>query len=81
MTIITALNSRISREKAQENLARALLILGGWFSCTGEPSVENWLLQQAGFKESSGDSFRSKHVYDDFVQSVSFVSKSRRLLV
>lgn len=77
MTIITALKSRISREEVQENLARALLILGGRFLYTGEPSAENWLLLRAGFKESSEDSFHSKHVYDDFVQSVSFALKFR----
>ena len=75
MTIITALNSQISREKTSENLARALLILGGRFSCTGEPCPEIWLLQQAGFETNSGDSsYSSRHVYDDLVQSVSFVS-------
>ena len=81
VTIITSLNAQISRDKSQANLARALLILGGRFSCTGEPTIENWLLQQAGFKETSGDSFHSKHMYDDFVQSVSFVSKSLRFLL
>ncbi|XP_023520024.1 putative E3 ubiquitin-protein ligase LIN-2 isoform X1 [Cucurbita pepo subsp. pepo] len=70
VTIITALNSQISREKTSENLARALLILGGRFSCTGEPCPEIWLLQQAGFETNSGDSsYSSRHVYDDLVQS------------
>ncbi|XP_038894767.1 putative E3 ubiquitin-protein ligase LIN-1 isoform X2 [Benincasa hispida] len=68
VTIITALNSRICREKGQDNLARALLILGGRFSCTGEPSTENWLLKLAGFKENSGDSSHSQPLYDDVVQ-------------
>lgn len=68
VTIITALNSRICQEKAQDNLARALLILGGRFSYTGEPSTKDWLLQQAGFKENSDDSSHSKHLYDDIMQ-------------
>ncbi|TYK29359.1 putative E3 ubiquitin-protein ligase LIN-2 [Cucumis melo var. makuwa] len=72
VTIITALNARISGEKVQDNLARALLILGGRFSCTGEPSTENWLLKLAGFRENSGDSSHSKHLYDDVVLLVSF---------
>lgn len=76
MTIINALNSRICQEKAQDNLARALLILGGRFSYTGEPSTKDWLLQQAGFKENSDDSSHSKHLYDDIMQLVSFTPNS-----
>lgn len=68
--IITALSCQICHEKVQEQTARALLMLAGWFSYTGEASAEKWLLQQAGFHESSGDSFHSKEiVIDGFMHS------------
>ncbi|KAL5577667.1 hypothetical protein UlMin_019366 [Ulmus minor] len=53
--IIAALDYQIceEKEKVQEQAARALLILGGQFSYTGEASIEHWLLQQAGFNEFS----------------------------
>lgn len=70
--IITALSCQICHEKVQEQSARALLMLAGRFSYTGEASAEKWLLQQAGFHESSGDSFHSKEiVIDGFMHSVS----------
>lgn len=70
--IITALSCQICHKKVQEQSARALLMLAGQFSYTGEASAEKWLLQQAGFHESLGDSFHSKEIVTDgFTHSVS----------
>ncbi|PON62038.1 Coatomer beta subunit [Trema orientale] len=51
--IIAALDCQKCHEKVQEQSARALLMLGGRFSYNGEASIENWLLEQAGFHECS----------------------------
>ncbi|XP_075497774.1 putative E3 ubiquitin-protein ligase LIN isoform X1 [Primulina tabacum] len=51
--IVKALDCRVFDERVQEKTARALLILGGHFSYTGEPEVEKWLLRTAGFDENS----------------------------
>ncbi|XP_073151703.1 putative E3 ubiquitin-protein ligase LIN [Henckelia pumila] len=51
--IVKALDYRVFDEKVQEQTARALLILGGHFSYTGEPEVEKWLLRKAGFDENN----------------------------
>ncbi|XP_043701212.1 putative E3 ubiquitin-protein ligase LIN-1 [Telopea speciosissima] len=57
-------------DKVQEQSGRALLLLGGRFSYMGKSSVETWLLRQAGFDESSEDSFHGKEiVVDQFVLS------------
>ncbi|XP_051128946.1 putative E3 ubiquitin-protein ligase LIN-1 isoform X2 [Andrographis paniculata] len=45
--IVKALACCVLDEKVQEQSARALLILGGQFSYTGEPEVEKWLLRKA----------------------------------
>ncbi|KAK2979264.1 hypothetical protein RJ640_009674 [Escallonia rubra] len=66
--IIAALDCQIYDEKVQEQSARALLILGGRFSYSGEPAAEKWLLKQAGFAESSGDScHRRNNDINDFM--------------
>lgn len=68
--MIAAFDCRICNDNVQEQSARALLMLGGRFSYTGEASAERWLLHQAGFHESPGDSFHSKEiVIDGFVFS------------
>lgn len=51
--IIAALDCQNCHDSVQEQSARALLMLGGRFSDTGEASIENWLLEQAGFHECS----------------------------
>ncbi|KZV29390.1 hypothetical protein F511_15922 [Dorcoceras hygrometricum] len=51
--IVKALDCKVFDEKVQEQAARALLILGGHFSYTGEPEVEKWLLRKAGFNENN----------------------------
>lgn len=65
--MIGALNCQTCDEKVQERSARTLLMLGGWFSYTGEASTEHWLLQQAGFSYWSRDSF---HFKEGFLHSV-----------
>lgn len=71
--IIEALDCQICNEKVQEQSARALSILGVRFSYTGEPAAEKWLLKEAGFDESSVDSFRGRDiVFDEFMHLVIF---------
>ncbi|XP_021295050.1 putative E3 ubiquitin-protein ligase LIN-1 isoform X2 [Herrania umbratica] len=65
--IIEALDCEKCNEKIQEHSARALMMLGGRFSCMGEATTENWLLQQAGFHEKLEDSFHSKEIVDDIL--------------
>ncbi|KAK6264394.1 hypothetical protein SCA6_019828 [Theobroma cacao] len=65
--IIEALDCEKCNEKIQEQSARALMMLGGRFSCMGEATTENWLLQQAGFHEKLEDSFHSKEIVDDIL--------------
>ncbi|XP_059439676.1 putative E3 ubiquitin-protein ligase LIN isoform X2 [Corylus avellana] len=69
--MIAALDCQICSNKVQEQSARALLMLGGRFSFSGEASLERWLLQQAGFHETAGDSFQSQEFVIDgfFMQS------------
>ncbi|XP_031404070.1 putative E3 ubiquitin-protein ligase LIN [Punica granatum] len=58
--ITETLDCRYCNEKVQEKAARALLMLAGHFTSKGEASAEQWLLQQSGFHEYSGDAFHSK---------------------
>ncbi|XP_041023424.1 putative E3 ubiquitin-protein ligase LIN isoform X2 [Juglans microcarpa x Juglans regia] len=68
--MITSLDCKICNDEVQEQSARALLMLGGRFSYTGEAWAERWLLQLAGFHENSWDSFRCKEiVIDGFIHS------------
>lgn len=69
--MIGALDCQTCDVKVQERSARSLLMLGGWFSYTGEASTEHWLLQQAGFSYWSRDSF---HFREGFLHSVRFLS-------
>lgn len=62
--IVKALNCEVLNEKVQEQAAKALLILGGHFSYTGEPVTEKWLLKEAGFDHNPWDSFRGHKVAD-----------------
>ncbi|EXB51898.1 hypothetical protein L484_006243 [Morus notabilis] len=55
--IIEALDCQIYNENVQEQSARALLMLGGRFSYTGDATIENWLLEQAGFNEFGINSY------------------------
>ncbi|KAL0442349.1 UNVERIFIED_CONTAM: hypothetical protein Slati_1957600 [Sesamum latifolium] len=53
--IVKALDCRVLDEKVQEQSARALSILGGHFSYSGEPEVETWLLRKAAVSENTGN--------------------------
>lgn len=55
--IIKALDCQVFNECVQEQSARALLILGGRFSYTGEPVVEQWVLKEAGYDDYLVDSY------------------------
>ncbi|CAL5410821.1 unnamed protein product [Camellia sinensis] len=60
--IIAALDCEMCNERVQEQSAKALLILGGRFSYTGDATTEKWLLKEAGFDDSSSDSFQGKDI-------------------
>lgn len=48
-SIAVALKSSLTNEKIRNNCCKALLILGGKFSLSGELLTESWCLRQAGF--------------------------------
>lgn len=50
--IVAALNCQVCNDIIQEQSARALLLLAGHFSYTGESLMEKTLLQKAGFQEN-----------------------------
>ncbi|KAI4296994.1 hypothetical protein L6164_036907 [Bauhinia variegata] len=61
--IVAALNCQSCDDIIQEQSARALLVLGGRFSFTGESTMERWLLQQAGYHGNSiDDSVHGKEI-------------------
>ena len=68
-TIIAALDCQACDEKFQQQSSKALMILGGRFSYTGEASTERWLLQQAGLEEISGDSFQKTETFVDEIMN------------
>ncbi|KAI9126620.1 hypothetical protein K1719_002216 [Acacia pycnantha] len=51
-TIVAGLKCEMCDDRIQEQSSRALLMLGGKFSYTGESVMEKWLLQKAGFQDS-----------------------------
>ncbi|RWW80121.1 hypothetical protein BHE74_00011554 [Ensete ventricosum] len=63
--LIAALECNLHNKKIQEKCSRALLLLGGRFSCLGEATSEAWLLKRAGLHDSLSDSFRSKEIFVD----------------
>ncbi|CAD5183030.1 unnamed protein product [Musa acuminata subsp. malaccensis] len=63
--LIAALERNLHNKKIQEKCSRALLLLGGRFSCSGEATSEAWLLKRAGLHDSLSDSFRSKEIFVD----------------
>ncbi|XP_009353928.2 putative E3 ubiquitin-protein ligase LIN isoform X2 [Pyrus x bretschneideri] len=68
--IVEALSSRTCSKKVQQRSSRALLMLGGRFSYTGEASTEQGLLQQAGYSHWPRNSFHFKeNVVDGFAHS------------
>nr|CAB3448962.1 unnamed protein product [Digitaria exilis] len=63
--IIAALEHSSQSRKIQEQCARALLILAGRFSSSGEPIAEAWLLKRAGLDDSLSESFRRTEIFKD----------------
>ncbi|CAD6251757.1 unnamed protein product [Miscanthus lutarioriparius] len=63
--IIAALEHSSQSRKVQEQCARALLILAGRFSSSGEPVAEAWLLKTAGLDDSLSESFRRSEIFKD----------------
>lgn len=63
--IISALECDSHNQTVQEQSSRALLLLGGRFSYTGEASSETWLLKQAGLDYVSPDLLTGKEIIAD----------------
>ncbi|XP_042390991.1 putative E3 ubiquitin-protein ligase LIN-1 isoform X1 [Zingiber officinale] len=63
--LITALEHNLHNRKIQEKCSRALLLLAGRFSHSGEDTAEAWLLRRAGLQDSFSDSFRSREIFLD----------------
>jgi hypothetical protein len=80
--IVAALEHSSQSRKVQEQCARALLILAGRFSSSGEPVAEAWLLKRAGLDDSLSESFRRSEVFKDkSVRAVcTFSSNARKRL-
>ncbi|XP_077246949.1 putative E3 ubiquitin-protein ligase LIN-2 isoform X2 [Tasmannia lanceolata] len=55
--ITVALDCSLTDEKVREQSCRALFILGGHFSSSGEVLIETWLLNQAGFSDGCDTNF------------------------
>ncbi|XP_047158644.1 putative E3 ubiquitin-protein ligase LIN isoform X2 [Vigna umbellata] len=71
--LVTALNCQTCDDRVQQQSARALYLLGGHFSHSGEPLMENSLLEKAGFREICfEDSYPGKEnvVYDSIHKNV-----------
>ncbi|KAI9196691.1 hypothetical protein LWI28_026132 [Acer negundo] len=69
--ITMALDESLTDEKVREQCCRALIILGGRFSLTGELMTESWILSQAGFDDgcevNSPKNKENNLLVDDFV--------------
>ncbi|XP_021890058.1 putative E3 ubiquitin-protein ligase LIN-1 isoform X2 [Carica papaya] len=78
--LIAALDCQICDEKVQEQSARALMMLGGRFSYTGETTTEKWLLEQAGFWKISGESFHCNETEEE-VAAENWQRKAARTLL
>uniref|UniRef100_A0ACD5YNU0 Uncharacterized protein n=1 Tax=Avena sativa TaxID=4498 RepID=A0ACD5YNU0_AVESA len=61
--IAAALEHSSHSRKVQEQCARALLLLAGRFSSSGEPIAEAWLLKRAGVDGSLSESFRRTEIF------------------
>lgn len=70
--IIEAIDCTTHNSEIQEQSARTLLILSGRFSYTGEPSIENWLLQRAGLDGVSVNAFQRHDENVSFSYSENF---------
>lgn len=74
--ITEALDGSLTNEKIRENCCRALLILGGQFSCSGKLLTETWILNQAGyFKVNPLENIEDDNSFvDDSSLMVNFIS-------
>ncbi|KAL5207062.1 hypothetical protein ABZP36_031497 [Zizania latifolia] len=63
--MVAALEHSPHSRKLQEQCARALLLLAGRFSSSGEPIAEAWLLKRAGLDDSLSESFRRTEIFKD----------------
>uniref|UniRef100_A0A0E0G1W5 Uncharacterized protein n=1 Tax=Oryza nivara TaxID=4536 RepID=A0A0E0G1W5_ORYNI len=63
--MVAALEHGSHSRKLQEQCARALLLLAGRFSSSGEPIAEAWLLKRAGLDDSLSESFRRTEIFKD----------------
>uniref|UniRef100_M8AYX3 E3 ubiquitin-protein ligase LIN n=1 Tax=Aegilops tauschii TaxID=37682 RepID=M8AYX3_AEGTA len=61
--MMAALEHSSESVKVQEQCARALLLLAGRFSSSGEPIAEAWLLKRAGVDGSLSESFRRTEIF------------------
>ncbi|KAK2641376.1 hypothetical protein Ddye_023139 [Dipteronia dyeriana] len=69
--ITMALDESLTDDKVREQCCRALVILGGRFSFSGELMTESWILSQAGFDDgcevNSPENKENNLLVDDFV--------------
>jgi len=72
--LVAALNCQTCNDGVQQQSARALYLLGGHFSPSGESLMEKSLLQKAGFREICFEaSYHStKNVVYDSIHQVNF---------
>lgn len=70
--IITFLDFTAYDLKVQEQSAKALLLLGGRFSYSGETFIEVWLLEQAGMDDICSNMFDDKVAIMDAAEQVLF---------
>ncbi|CAM0946636.1 unnamed protein product [Alopecurus aequalis] len=61
--IVAVLEHCLHSRKVQQQCARALLLLAGRFSSSGEPISEAWLLKRAGVDGSLSESFRRTEIF------------------
>lgn len=69
---MVALDCQVCSDKIQEQSARALLLLAGHFTYTGESLMERTVLHQAGFQENcmEGSSYGKEIVVYDSAHKV-----------
>ncbi|KAI3982332.1 hypothetical protein MKX01_037865 [Papaver californicum] len=63
-SITVALKSSLTNEKIRNKCCKALLILGGKFSLSGELLTESWCLRQAGFYDQDSNTNSLDNVED-----------------
>lgn len=72
--IVEALDCQKLSKEVQEQSTRALVMLGGRFSYSGEAATEKWLLQKAGFCDNLGDYFDDKemvhHIFSEEEEAI-----------